>query len=221
VHPPHQPCTPRPRARVPGVAGTLTADMPRLVAAVAALALAILVTACGGAQIPITSFDPASACTTDGRQPGAYPDLEALLPAAYESAAPTSVDSGRTCTSEALGTLVGRGIGTLRFAGAIWGLGGTSGLTVAVFEADGLDPAAMIEFYEAGARANRKTEKLQTTDTTAGGRPARRLDVLQSDGAYQTAVAWPTGVDGRVMVLLAADVGDAKVAAAVDGFAAP
>jgi hypothetical protein len=116
---------------------------------------------------------------------------------------------------------VARGVKELRFAGSTWGLGGTTGLTVATFEAEGLDPASMIEFYAAGAKANRKTEKMQVSDTTADGRPARRLDVLQSDGAYQTVVAWPSGDDGRVMVLLAADLGDTKVAAALEEFAAP
>ena len=188
-------------------------------AAVAVILLTILVAACGGSEIPVVSFDPSSPCTTDGQQRGAYPELEGLLPTAYDGNPPMNVDSGRTCTAASLGTLADHGVTELRFAGATWGLGGTSGLTMATFEADGLDPAAMIEFYEAGARTNRKTEKLQTTDTTAGGGPARRLDVLQSDGAYQTVVAWPAAVPGRVMVLLAADLGDAKVSAALDEFA--
>ena len=190
----------------------------RLLATV--LVLATAVGACGSA-IPVVSFDPASPCTTDGRQPGAYPDLEGVLPVVYGGRAPDSVDSGRNCTPAALGSLVARGVEEVRFAGSTWGLGGTTGLTVATFEAEGLDPSAMIEFYAAGARANRKTEKMQVSDTTAGGRPAERLDVLQSDGAYQTVVAWPSGAEGRVMVLLAADLGDAKVAAAMEEFATP
>jgi len=190
----------------------------RLLATV--LVLATAVGACGSA-IPVVSFDPASPCTTDGRQPGAYPDLEGVLPVVYDGRAPDSVDSGRSCTPAALGSLAARGVEEVRFAGSTWGLGGTTGLTVATFEAEGLDPSAMIEFYAAGARANRKTEKMQVSDTTAGGRPAERLDVLQSDGAYQTVVAWPSGAEGRVMVLLAADLGDAKVAAALEEFATP
>jgi hypothetical protein len=190
------------------------------------LTLALLATlvagvaACGGSPIPVVSFDPASACTSDGRQPGAYPALEAVLPTDYEGQPPSNVDSGRSCTPGALATLAGRGIAELHFAGATWTLGGTSALTVAVFEAPGLDPAAMIEFYEAGARGNRKVEKLQVADTTAAGNPAKRLDVLQSDGAYQTIVAWPGGAGGRVEVLLAGDLGDTKVAAALEAFAA-
>jgi hypothetical protein len=184
-----------------------------------ALVLALALAGCGTAT-PVASFDPASACTTDGRMPGAYPELEALLPAAYEGKAPATVDSGRNCTPAALGTLADAGIEGVRFAGATWPLGGTSGLTVAVFEGDGLDPKAMIDFYEAGARAASRTEKLLSEDTTVAGQPARRLAVLRSDGSGQTIVAWPDG-EHRVMVLLAADLGDAKVAEAAEAFAKP
>lgn len=194
--------------------------MSRTSLALASLLMATTIAACGS-SIPVVSFDPASPCTTDGRQPGAYPDLEASLPAAYDGRTPDNVDSGRSCTPGALGSLAERGVTELRFAGATWGLGGTTGLTVAVFEATGLDATAMVDFYAASAQTNRKTEKLQLSDTTAGALPARRLDVLQSDGAYQTIVAWPSGDEGRVIVLLAADLGDTKVAAAVEGFAAP
>ena len=71
----------------------------------------------------------------------------------------------------------------------------------------------MLDFYEAGARSARHTEKLATSETTVGGRPAQRLDVLGSDGTGQTVVAWPAAsAADRVWVLLAADLGDAKVA---------
>lgn len=180
-------------------------------------ALALVVSACGS-SIPVVSFDPASPCTTDGRQPGAYPDLEAKLPATYEGQAPGNVDSGRNCTAASLGTLAAGGVTQLRFAGATWHLGGTTALTVALFTADGLTPSAMIDFYAAGARANSKTEKAQVADATVAGKPARRLDVLQSDGTGQTIVAWPSAEPGLVNVLLASDLGDAKVLAALDSF---
>jgi hypothetical protein len=178
---------------------------------IAAMALALAVAACGGSRIPVTSFDPSSPCTTDGRQPGAYPDLEALLPAAYQGIVPTNVDSGRNCTRDALGTLATAGISGVRFAGATWGLGGTTGLTFAVFAANGLTPVEMIDFYGAGAQASSKTDGLQVTDTAVAGRPARRLDVSQSDGSAHTIVAWTSKTPGIVNVLLATDLGDAKV----------
>jgi hypothetical protein len=189
---------------------------PPLLAAV--LALATIVVACGGSKIPVATFDPSSPCTTDGRQPGAYPDLEALLPTEYQGQAPVSVDSGRNCTSAALGPLADDGISGVRFAGATWDLGGTTALTIAIFEADGLEAAEMLNFYRDGATTNSHTEKLATSDLTVGGRPGHRLDVLQSDGTGQTIVTWPATEPGRVNVLLAADLGDAKVLEALATF---
>lgn len=180
--------------------------------AIAAAILGLALTACGGAGAPVVSFDPTGACTTDGQQPGAYPDLEALLPTEYEGAKPTNVDSGRACTPAALGTLAGAGVTELRFAGATWEPGGTSGWTIAAFMADRLDPAVMRDFYETGARNARRTEKVAVSDTTVAGTPAKRLDVLMSDGTGQTVVVWQPAAGGPVWVLLAADVGDSKVA---------
>lgn len=192
----------------------------RAAAAVAAALLVAAVAACAGANIPVVSFDPASPCTTDGRMPGAYPDLEALLPTDYEGKPPERVDSGRNCTTGALGTLAAAGVSGVRFAGATWDLGGPSALTVAAFDGDGLTPSSMIDFYAAGAQGNSKTEKVHISDTTVAGEPARRLDVLQSDGTGQTIVAWPSDEPGLVHVLLAADLGDAKVLDALQAIGA-
>jgi hypothetical protein len=182
------------------------------------LAATLLLAACSTSGAGAESFDPSAPCPAEGRQPGAYPALEALLPGDLDGKAPNSVDSGRSCTAERLGTLAERGVTELRFAGATWKIGGTSGLTLARFEADGLDTGQMLEFYETGARGARRTEKLVTSDTTVGGEPAKRLDVLGSDGTGQTVVAWPAGRPGAVWVLLAADVGDARVAQILETF---
>lgn len=189
-----------------------------------ALLVVAFVAGCGGSTGHLVSFDPSSPCTTDGRQPGAYPELERLLPAEYEGQPPGSVDSGRNCTPDALGALADMGIDGVRFAGATWPLGGTTGLTFAVFEADNpvaddLAPSDMIAFYEAGARAARRTEKLATSEVTVGDRPGRRLDVLGSDGTGQTIVAWPAEADDRVNVLLAADLGDTRVLEVLEALA--
>ncbi len=189
----------------------------RLPLALALLVVALIVAACGSA-IPVLSFDPSSSCTTDGRQPGAYPDLEARLPATYQGRAPDNVDSGRSCTRAALGTLADHGIAGVRFAGATWDLDGTTALTVAVFEADGLTASEMIDFYQAGAAGNGKVDKMVTADIAVGGRPGSRLDVLLSDGTGQTIVAWPARESGRVFVLLASDLGDANVLKALEVF---
>jgi hypothetical protein len=191
-------------------AGTLAA-MPRVLALLVASSLVLGLAACGR-EVPAASFDPASACTTDGRFAGAYPDLEALLPAVYGDRVPDTVDSGRNCTDEALGILADEGVDGVRFAGATWGLGGTTGLTIAVFEGTGLDASNLLAFYEDGARKARRTERLLVTDTTVGDAPGRRLDVLGSDGTGQTIVTWPADAPGRVNVVLASDLGDTRVA---------
>jgi hypothetical protein len=183
-----------------------------------ALVLAVGLSACGAARTFVASFDPASPCTTDGRQPGAYPDLEALLPTAYGGKPPTTVDSGRSCTAGALGTLAGHGITGVRFAGATWSLGASTALTVAIFDGTGLDAAGMLEFYETPARSASHTDTFTDSSTTVGGRPAKRLDVLNTDGTGQTIVAWPSSTPGRVHVLLASDLGDANVLAALATF---
>ena len=194
---------------------------PRTTVAIAASAgaLAIVLAGCGSTDIPVVSFDPASACTTDGRQPGAYPELEALLPKAYDGKAPTRVDSGRNCTPEALGTLADDGIAGVEFAGATWELTGTTGLTAAVFQGKGLSPKELFTFYRDSGGTDRHTEKMSTSDVTVGGRNARRLDILATDGTGQTVVVWPSSQPDTVFVLLAADVGDAAVLDALGQFA--
>jgi len=181
------------------------------------LAGSLLLAACGPTAT-VATFDPSAPCPAEGQQPGAYPELEALLPGDLDGEAPDSVDSGRSCTADALGTLTDRGVDELRFAGATWKTGSTSGLTLARFEADGLGAGQMLEFYEAGASDARRTEKLVTSDTTVAGTAAKRLDVLMSDGAGQTVVVWPAGRPGAVWVLLAANVGDARVAEILETF---
>jgi len=185
------------------------------------LVLALVLGACQAstpAGSPAASLAPTGSCTADAQRPGTYPDLEALLPGPYQGAQPQSLDSGRTCTPAGLGTLAGHGIADVRFAGETWGFGGTTGMTLAVFDAAGLDPARMLEFYQSGAATASHTDKLQSSDTTVGGKPAKRLDVLSTDGTGQTIVTWPGATPGQVWVLLSADIGDARTAAALEAF---
>jgi hypothetical protein len=199
----------------------MTPTRPRRAIAAVMLLAAVLLTACGGERVLTASFDPASPCTTDGRMAGAYPDLEALLPKAYEGKAPATVDSGRTCTAAALGTLAAAGVSGVRFAGATWSLGSSSGLTVAVFTGTGLDTAKLFDFYAVPAETASHTDKYRALDTTVAGAAAKRLEVLNKDGTTNTIVVWPDGVDGRVRVLLASDLGDAKVVVALEQFGSP
>jgi hypothetical protein len=170
-----------------------------------ALGASILLAACAG---PTASFSAEGPCTVDGRAPGGYPDLEARLPAALSGVspdngtggatsddAPTIVDSGRNCTQEVLGTLWDHGVRELRFAGAIWDIGGGEGVVTALFMTPSgqpaLDKAWLEEFYEASARASSKAENITVTRQTID--PAGevfRIDAL-NDLSLQTVVVWP------------------------------
>jgi hypothetical protein len=177
---------------------------PRSAAAVSARAFrAILVVAlfaalagCAGA-----SFDPSGPCTVDGRAPGSYPELEAVVRTTFRGEAPDRLDSGRNCTPQALATLVAHGVSAMRFAGATWDLGSSSGVTLAVFEAPALEPAWLAEFYEVGARAGRNVESVETkTVAIPDGRPGTRIDALNGE-SYQSVVVWSDGEHVRVALI--------------------
>lgn len=153
-----------------------------------ALGIVVAVAACAS---PAPSFDPSSACTSDGHFSRAYPELEALLPGSLGGRAPNRLDSGRSCTDEALATLKQHGVGELRFAGGLWEQGTNSGTTLVVFDSPtALDAAWLAEFYEAGARAAKNTDAIETRPLTVGGAAGYRLDTLNDD-SYQTVVVWP------------------------------
>jgi hypothetical protein len=182
----------------------------RLFPILLALMLAALTAACQSA-----SFDPQAPCDRDGRMAGAYPELEALVPGTYEGRAPDRLDSGRSCTPAALGPLAALGIAELRFAGALWATDSSSGVTIAVFQADGLDAAGLLSFYEAGARSARRVEGLSRAVYTAGdGRSFHRLAAL-NDGSDQTIVTWHDGAVIRA-VLVADSVGEVGARAVHD-----
>ncbi len=170
-----------------------------------ALGLALAVNACGGAG---ATFDPTGPCLVDGRAAGAYPDLEARLPAELQASAPTTIDSGRNCSETALGSLVAHDLASVRFAGATWDLGGGTGVSSVIFEAPGETlPAAWIaEFYDIGARTAKRTGNIETSrPTVAGAGETWRLDVL-NDLSLQTIVTWQDGDVVRA-VLVASAVG--------------
>jgi hypothetical protein len=170
--------------------------------AVVTLAIALTAIACGS---PAATFQREGPCDADGRAAGAYPDLEARLPQLLDGAKPTSVDSGRSCTEVALGSLTSHGLDEIRFAGATWNLGGGLGVTSVVFaDAGGSDlPAEWIaEFYGLGARNARRTENIETSRPTFDGAgDTWRLDTL-NNLSLQTIVTWQD--TGLVRVILVA-----------------
>ena len=91
------------------------------------------------------------------RAPGAYPDLEALIPSTYQERAPDTLDSGRNCTGENLGTLASDGDHEVRFAGGTWGFGGNRAAALVVFQAPGLTADDIADFYTASAKAANRT----------------------------------------------------------------
>lgn len=174
----------------------------------AVLVLAVAAAGCGGAT---ATFDPAGPCVVDGRAAGAYPALEARLPATLggatlAGAAPTSVDSGRHCSDSALGSLISHDLDEVRFAGATWDLGGGAAVSSVVFALPVGDlPAAWIaEFYEVGARTAKRTENIETSRPVIPGvGDTRRLDTL-NDLSFQTVVTWQDGNIVRVVLVASA-----------------
>jgi hypothetical protein len=146
------------------------------------------------------TFDPSGPCTSDGRAPGAYPSLEALVPRELSGEAPTRVDSGRNCTPSALGTLVAHGVTEMRYAGSKWDNGDSSGVTIAVFEAPDLEADWVHEFFRVGAENARNTEDIEASKITLGDVPAYRVDALNGE-AYQTVIDWQDGDRVRVVLV--------------------
>ena len=184
------------------VAGPYHQDVPpriaagfrarRVLAVGILLVIGALASGCGQG-----SFDPTGPCNADGRAAGAYPELEALVPGEFRGRAPDRLDSGRNCTTTALATLALHEVSELRFAGGIWDLGSSSGVTLAVFEAPreapGLEAAWMAEFFEAGARTARRVESVDVRSIVLpDGAAASRIDALNGE-SYQTVVVWPDG----------------------------
>jgi len=170
---------------------------------------------------PYSSFDPKVPCTTDGRFPGAYPDLEARVPARFAGRGPDTLDSGRNCTAAELGTLAGHGIREVRFAGGTWQLSGESGVTLAVFTGDGLTAEWLGEWYESSARGARSTQQITPSRPSVAGRQAYRLDTVngQSDQTVITLDA-PSAdaAAGIVFVVIAADVPESSIQDAIAAF---
>lgn len=182
---------------------------------IALAAAAVLIVACSGEVGP--SFDPTGPCTADGSAPGAYPDLEALVPDAYEDRGPDLLDSGRNCTDANLGTLAGHGIDEVRFAGGTWDFGSDIAVVLAVFAADGLTVEALTEWWETSARESPRTQVTGTSTVDVAGVTARRIDTKTGE-RLQTVVVWPGDESGHVNVVLSHNVPDPKIEAAVRAF---
>ena len=179
------------------------------------LALALTTAAC--AATPPASFDPSAACTQDGQAPGAYPDLEAMVPPTFENGPPNTLDSGRKCTTEGLGSLGAAGIEEVRFAGGTWSFGGIRAAALAVFSAPGLTADAMADFYGKSATEANRTRITAVSRPTLAGRPGHRIDSV-TGSRQQTVLVWPAAEPDHVNVVITNDLPDLKIEAAVAAF---
>jgi len=184
-------------------------------AALSGLVLAVAFGACSAS--PAATFNPSGPCVVDGRQPGAYPDLEVRVPTSIDGRAPDRLDSGRNCSVVNLGTLAGHGIREVMFAGGAWTDSGTQGITAAVFRAPGLQAAWMGEWFEASARSARATQAFVPTRLQIGGRDAYRLDLLNGD-VHQSVIVWPSTVADEVRVVIASGVTEERIVAGIAAF---
>ena len=179
------------------------------------LALALITAAC--AATPAASFDPSTACTQDGQMPGAYPDLEAMVPTTFEDSPPQTLDSGRKCTTEGLGSLAAAGFDEVRFAGGTWSFGGIRAAALAVFTAPGLTADAMADFYGESATEANRTRITAVSTPTVAGRPGHRIDSVTGE-RQQTVMVWPAAEPDVVYVVITNDLPDPKIEAAVEAF---
>jgi hypothetical protein len=118
---------------------------------------------------------------------------------------PDLVDSGWSCSADALATYAAHGVTQLRFAGATWNQGRSDGTVVAILVTRAPDPpleAAWVEeFYETGARRSTKTENIEVTRPTMGGAgTVYRLETL-NDLSLQTVVIWPEAPYVHVVIV--------------------
>ena len=184
------------------------------------VAAGLLVAACAGSSPP-PSFDPATPCGGVDRQEmkGAYPDLEARIPAQVDGQAADSRDSGRFCSKATLGTLWDAGIRETQFGGGIWQFepgGGTSlpGMQLSVFRAPGLTAQLLADEYKAGGGATSRVTIVSTTSEQMNGRPGFRINLLNGD-SHQAILVWPSADGAVIQVVIAADVDESRVQAAV------
>ena len=173
--------------------------------AVAAVALLVMAGCASQGGAVATPFGP---CGADARAPGVYPELEAVLPKTLGAAgrAPDQVDSGRSCSDQALGTLKQHGVTELRFSGATWKEGNSDGTVIATLATPAgvpeLQEPWVEEFYEAGAQAGKKTDNITTSRPTfPGAGDVFRIDTL-NDLSLQSVVTWQ--VDGATHVVIVA-----------------
>ena len=120
---------------------------------------------------PSPSFDPAAAVhRPTASSPAPTRSSRRSCRRRYEGKAPDSVDSGRTAPRPRSGRWPTPGSTRSGSRGATWPPAGRAGSRSRCSTGEGLDPAAMLEFYEAGARdgvAGRRSSRPRTRRSAA------------------------------------------------------
>jgi hypothetical protein len=177
------------------------------------LLVAIVATACGSAS---ASFDPTSACTTDGHQPGAYPVLEARIPTTYlgtgtgEAGLGSQLHPGQPRVAGAAGfseTASPAGPDVRRRAGGRAGGVHRQG-------PDGRQDGRLLHAERQGR--SRTTVTAESAPTLAG-RPGRRLDTT-TGSRLQIVVVWPAADPDFVNVVISNDLPDARIDDAIAAY---
>jgi hypothetical protein len=184
-------------------------------ALIALASLAVFVAACGGGAP--ASFDVAAGCPVEGRVAGAYPDLEKRIPTSYEGRAPDTLDSGRHCDADSLGSLAKAGFAEVRFAGGTWDFGGERAAALVVFEAPGLTANQIADFYGTSAQGANRTTITGVSTPEISGRSGYRLNTMTGD-RVQTVVVWPSATSDVVNVVITNDLPAPKIQSAIDAF---
>jgi hypothetical protein len=166
----------------------------RLTATLVAIMLGLAAAACGQPQAATGPLQGCGADKADATSAGGFPELEALVPRELDVRPPDLVNSGRSCSDKALGSLTTHGVSELRFAGATWNQGRADATVIAVLATPPdqhlLDQAWVEEFYTAGAVKATKTDNVTTTRPTMDNvGQVFRIDAL-NDLSLQTVVTW-------------------------------
>jgi hypothetical protein len=179
------------------------------------VAAGMLSTACAGT--PASSS--AGACA-DLQTPGVFPELERLVPRSVGDTAVTRLESGRSCSDQALGSLAGAGIHELRFAGAVvrFSLDDSTGVTVSVYRAPGLTIDLLADVFANGAGTSRSVSGVHAARSVIGGRAGVRIDAIAA-GQDETVFVWPSAEPETFDAVIAIGAREGEIVTAVQAFA--
>ncbi len=173
----------------------------------ALLAALLLTGACSGAAPSVG----APACA-DEQAAGLDAELEALLPDDLGGVRPATVESGRFCSAEALGSLIPAGISELRFAGATWPED-ARGVSLVLYRAPNLDLDRMADAFANGAGVARRISNVTAIETTFAGGRAIRVNAVATDRALNTLL-WSPRPPDLVAGVLASGLPEERIIAA-------